>query len=264
MKIPVLTYHSTNISGNEYHNNDHIALKSDLDEISKQGFNILSAHDLVRWIKSEINLDNKKKYVVLTFDDGVMLDYSDWNHPQFGFQRSFFNILKEYNGYIHATSFVIASPKDRKLLEKTCMGGHPIWHDDWWQKAEDSQLISIENHSWDHLHPTLKNVAQKQNLKGNFQYIDSFEDAEKQIKHASLYINSQLNSKKTQLFAYPCGEYNQYLIDDYFPQQQDEILAAFSCEPEHASKCSNVWKIPRYMCGLHWKNKKEFTKIIQN
>ena len=264
MQIPVLTYHSTNISGNDYHTNDHIALRSDLNTIAQLGVSILSAHDLVKWIKGELVLDDKKKYTVLTFDDGIMLDYLDWQHPHHGFQSSFYNLLKAHEDYSHGTSFVIASPKDRKILETTCMGGYSIWSDDWWQAAEDSQLISIENHSWDHLHETLETVAQKDNLKGNFKNIMTFDDAQQQIQQSSTYINSQLKNKKTRLFAYPCGDYNSYLVDEYFPKQQDEIIAAFSCEPFHASKQSNIWKIPRYMCGLHWKNDSEFRKIIQS
>jgi len=130
MHIPVLTYHSSNISGNDYHNNDHIALRSDLKTIAKLGVKIISAHDLVKWIKGEMELNDKERYAVLTFDDGLMLDYMDWQHPHHGFQSSFYNILKSHDDYIHATSFVIASPKDRKILEKTCMGGNPIWSDD--------------------------------------------------------------------------------------------------------------------------------------
>lgn len=264
MQIPVLTYHSTNISGNDYHSNDHIALRSDLNSISQLGVNVLSALDLVKWIRGELQLDNNKKYTVITFDDGVMLDYLDWQHPRHGFQSSFYNILKSHGAYIHATAFVIASPKDRKILEESCMGGYQIWSDDWWQDAEDSQLISIENHSWDHLHKTLEVVKQKHNLKGDFKKIDTFEDADKQIKQSSDYINSQIDNKKTKLFAYPYGDYNAYLVEQYFPDQQDDIIAAFSCEPIHASKHSNIWKIPRYMCGLHWKNDSEFRRIFQD
>jgi len=262
MRIPVLTYHATNISGNDYHTNDHIALRTDLNSLSKLGIKIISATDLVRWMKSDLELDSNEKYTVLTFDDGTMLDYRDWQHPLHGFQSSFYNILKSYDDYIHATSFVIASPNDRKTLEKTCMGGHQIWSDDWWQEAQDSQLISIENHSWDHLHKTLNKVLQINNLKGDFSKIETYEDAEKQIKQSSEYINSQINNKKTQLFAYPYGDYNDYLVEEYFPNQQDEILGAFSCEPKHVTKSSNVWQIPRYMCGLHWKNNTEFENIL--
>ena len=192
MKIPVLTYHSSNIAGNDYHNNDHIALRNDLNTISQLGIEILSAQDLVMWVRGELELDNNKTYTVLTFDDGLMLDYLDWQHPQYGFQSSFYNILKSFNNYIHATSFVIASPEDRKILEQTCMAGHSIWSDNWWQDAEDSQIFSIENHSWDHLHETLETVAQKDNLKGEFKNIKTFEDAQKQIKQSSDYINLSL------------------------------------------------------------------------
>ena len=262
MHIPVLTYHSTNISGNDYHNNDHIALSSDLNTISQLNITILSAHDLVKWIKGNLELDHSKKYTVLTFDDGVMLDFIDWKHPLHGFQESFVNIMKLHETTIHATAFVIASPDERKILEFTCMAGHFIWGDEWWQDAEDSGLISIENHSWDHLHETLDKVAQKDNLKGDFKNITTIEDAHKQIHKASEYINKTLKNKNTKLFAYPCGYYNDYLIKEYFPKQQDEIIAAFCTDPLPVNQQTNVWKIPRYTCGLNWNSKEQLKSIL--
>jgi len=102
MKIPVLTYHTTNISGNEYHLNDHIALEN----------------DLVSWLNGLMKFNTSSKYVVITFDDGSELDCFDWEHPTWGFQRSFYTIMKTHSikvkRYVHATSFVIAS----QMLEK--------------------------------------------------------------------------------------------------------------------------------------------------
>jgi len=264
LKIPVLTYHSTNISGNEYHNNDHMALEQDLKLIDKLGIEIISAMELVQWIKGKVTLSPTKKYVVLTFDDGCELDFYDWNHPTYGFQKSFYTLLKEYPKKIHATSFVIASPDVRKVLEHTCLAGHKIWGDEWWQKAEDSQLISIENHSWDHVHLTLDHVMQEDNIKGDFKLIQSFEDAEAQIKQASIYISSQLKDKSTCLFAYPYGDYNAYLSEKYFPKEQSSIIAAFTCEALPVDKKTNIWKVPRYVCGTDWKNSNQLERILIN
>jgi peptidoglycan/xylan/chitin deacetylase (PgdA/CDA1 family) len=262
LKIPVLTYHSTNISGNEYHNNDHMALEQDLKLLDKLGIEIISAIELVQWIKGEVTLAPTKQYVVLTFDDGCELDFYDWNHPAYGFQKSFYTLLKEYPKKIHATSFVIVSPDTRKVLEQTCLAGHKIWGDEWWQKAEDSQLISIENHSWDHVHVTLDQVEQEENKKGNFKLIKTSKDANAQIKQASVYIDTQITDKKTQLFAYPYGDYNNYLCEKYLPKEQTSIIAAFTCEASHIDINSNVWKIPRFVCGTDWKSVKEIEEIM--
>ncbi len=262
LQIPVLTYHSLNILGNDYHNNDHIALAQDLKLIADLGIEVISAYKLVQWLKQECTLDEKQKYVVLTFDDGSELDFKGWHHPQFGKQKSFYAIMQDFCGKIHATSFVIAAPSIRLELQKTCLAGHAIWRDDWWQQAQDSKILGIENHSWDHLHSTLKTVAQCDNLKGDFRKITCFDDANTQIKLASDYINSQIKNKKTSLFAYPFGHYNQYLTEEYFPKKQNAIQAAFTCDGSKVNQQSPIWKIPRFVCGQHWHSIHELNKLL--
>ncbi len=262
MKIPVLAYHSANIAGNEYHNNDHIAIRDDLETIHANGIKILSASDLVSWLHKKLTLNPQQQYVVLTFDDGVELDFIDWVHPEYGLQKSFYSNLINKEQTTHATCFVIASPTARAILEKTCMNGNPLMGERWWAEAEKSGIISIENHSWDHLHDSLEHVDQENNLKGDFSQIQTFQDANRQIGRSCQYINNILVDKKTTLFAYPYGHYNDYLITNYFPNQQSEIIAAFSCDPEHVCLSSNTWKIPRYVCGLNWKSSEEFRRDI--
>ncbi len=202
MKIPVLTYHANNITGNDYHTNDLVALKYDLQLFDKLNLTVISTHTLIKWLNKEVNLDTSNNYLVLTFDDGTELDLWDWQHPYQGFQKSAFTLMQEFKQttgrYIHATSFVIASPETRAILEKTCLAGHKIWGDSWWQEAEESSILSIENHSWDHLHHTIENVYQKDNIKGDFSVIDTQDDAMKQIIDASSYINSQIKNKHTK------------------------------------------------------------------
>ena len=266
MKIPILTYHATNISGNEYHTNDHIALEQDLKLFIELDIHIISAKELVEWVNGFIGLDNSKKYVVLTFDDGSELDYTDWDHPTCGFQKSFFTLLRNHKEMnkceVHATSFVIASPYARKILEQTCLGGYPMWGDSWWQLAEDSGLISIENHSWDHLHPTLDKVMQKNNLKGDFSVIEIHADADQQITQSSEYIDSRIIDKNICLFAYPYGDFNSYLTEEFFPKSQNTIIGCFTCKPKHVEKNTNIWKVPRYVCGLDWRSNRSLANII--
>lgn len=261
MKIPVLTYHSVNVNGTEYHNNDHVAFEKDLELIRELGIQVISTDLLYQWMIGSLELNADKKYVVLTFDDGSRLDYQDWEHPEFGFIKSFYNSIKKYPSY-HATSFVIASPEARKILEKTCLGGFPLWGDDWWQEVEDSEQISIENHSWDHLHPTLDKVAHSKNLKGDFAQVLTSEDANFQITKANQYIDSKLANKSTSFFAYPEGKFNEFLTDNYFPFQQNQIKAAFSCEANYISQNSNLWALPRFVCGNNWNSPKEFEHLL--
>ena len=41
MRVPILTYHSNNISGNDYASNDHVALAADLRLIHDRGLRIV-------------------------------------------------------------------------------------------------------------------------------------------------------------------------------------------------------------------------------
>ncbi|MCF6318428.1 MAG: polysaccharide deacetylase family protein [Proteobacteria bacterium] len=262
MQVFILTYHSTNIFGNTYQTNDLVAFRSDLQLFKELCVEIISTHDLVAWLKGKKSLDPDGKYVALTFDDGCELDYYDWQHPTHGYQQSFYTSMKTYDGKIHATSFVIASDKARMDLVNTCTAGFEIWGDQWWQEAENSGLFSVENHSWDHLHATLLTVKQKNNLKGDFTKIDNLSDANTQIKEASGYINSRVLNKRTTLFAYPYGHYNDYLTREYFPIEQNEISAAFTCGAEPVIQNTNLWKVPRYVCGLDWKTSLELTEML--
>ena len=265
MRVSVLTYHATNISGNDYSTNDHIALEHDLKLFHREKIKIISSHDLIDWLNGKLTLNPLDNHIVLTFDDGSELDYRDWDHPQYGFQKSFLSLLKEHKsvstGFVQATSFVIASAEVRQILEQTCLGGYQLWRDFWWDSSDIEGLISIENHSWDHVHPTLDQVCQKDNIKEDFTKIESLTDARCQIEQANHSINKILQNNTASLFAYPYGHYNSYLTEHYFPQQTD-IKAAFTCDAQPVTQSTNIWKIPRYVCGADWLSTNELKKII--
>jgi hypothetical protein len=49
-RVPVLTYHSQNIFGNDYATNDRLALASDVQAISQAGMRVISLSDFVDWL----------------------------------------------------------------------------------------------------------------------------------------------------------------------------------------------------------------------
>lgn len=271
LKIPVLTYHSANITGNEYHNNDHVALSLDLEVFNHLGYQIISASCLVDWLIGRIELDQTGRYVVLTFDDGVSLDFHDWDHPNYGFQQSFFNILSQFadkhpkhQPNVHASCFVIASQEARKNIQDQALSGHPLLGDEWWLDADKSKILSIENHSWDHNHPNCETTAQKTGKTGSFEVIDSYEECDKEVRHASEFIRT-ITGKNSFLFAYPWGQSSDYIASEYFPdfQQQHRVTAAFTTEPKHVHSQTNQWLIPRYVCGEQWKSTDELVQLFQ-
>lgn len=269
MKVPILTYHSTNIFGNDYDSNDHVALAEDLRTIARLGLNIVSAAEIVAALLGEAPAHTVDGAVALTFDDGSHFDWYDMEHPRCGPQRGFAGILRGFAAAtgrrVHATSFVIVSPAAREVLDVTCMVGRGWWRDDWWQAAAREGLVAIENHSWDHNHATLPRTAQHAQAKGTFRTIDSYADADAEIRAAADWLDARLAPHRGTLFAYPYGEWSDYLVRDYLPRHAHEhrLRAAFSGEPHPVEADSERWLLPRYICGPHWKTPGDLERLLR-
>ena len=151
------------------------------------------------------------------------------------------------------------------MLDRTCIAGLNQWRDLWWADAAQTGILDIANHGWDHTHPSLETVAQRDQRKGTFKGIDNLTDANAQIIQADEYIQRHTDSHAARLFAYPYGETTEYLIEEYFPNYmpQHRMLAAFTTGGEYATRASNQWNIPRFMCGLHWKSPEGLEKILR-
>lgn len=265
LQVPILTYHSNNILGNDYHNNDHVALAEDLKLIHGLGLKIITLEQLMQWHNGKTDDTTVEGAVVLTCDDGSWFDYHDIEHPHLGQQRSFFNIIKDHNKetstLAHISSFVIASPEGRDELDKTCLAGLGWWKDDWWQEAQVSGLMAIENHSWDHNHVTFHRDFSREK---SFREVDDQDSCDFQLKQAQEYLN-QVKGLNALYFAYPYGNYSRYLKTEYLPQNGKKIglKAAFTTEPCHVSKDSDIWAMPRYVCGEHWQNIEQLEGILK-
>lgn len=268
MRVPVLTYHSNNISGNDYASNDHVALAADLGTISRLGLRIVPLHQVVAVLLGEAEPATVERAVALSFDDGSWFDWHDLDHPICGPQRGFAGILREHAAQaataVHATSFVIVSPLARDELDRTCLIGRSWWGDDWWLPAQREGLLAVENHSWDHNHHTLTRTAQRDGRKGSFSAIDSHEDADAQIRQAADWLDARLAPHHASLFAYPYGQANDYLVREYFPHHtaQHRVRAAFGTEPAPVESISPRWNLPRYVCGQHWRSGVELERLL--
>ena len=273
--IPILTYHSLNIDGNDYLGNDHVALREDLGLLTGLGWRIISLDDVVR-ILTGPNAAWPTKSIAITFDDGTNFDFEDLPHPSAGLQRGMLNILRDFTltnpgaqPAMNATSFVIASAEARKTMDRTCILGRGWMSDCWWQAAVTSGLMHIANHSWDHCHDSLSQIAQRDQLKGTFAGVDNKSDADAQIKIAAESIAEVAQNPGVDLFAFPYGVANAYLLEEYLPKQGSAgggqfVRAAFSTEPAPVTRDTNRWWIPRYVCGHHWKSTDELQLILRD
>jgi len=270
--IPVLAYHALHAPGTNYTTNDHVALEEDLRVIRRLGFRVAPLASIARftWGQSAPDLDDGY-WVGLSFDDGTDYDYLDINLPDLGYIKSFYTILKESGNaggpdwpQPTGVSFVIASPDARRILDRTCIAGRDNWRDTWWAEAARTGILAIGNHSWDHTHPTLEVVAQRNQVKGTFLGIDNLEDADMQISKAEDYIRDRTSGRSAGLFAYPYGEATEYLVREYFPRfkERHRQFAAFTTAGDYVIAGGNGWSIPRFMCGEHWKTPEELEKIL--
>jgi peptidoglycan/xylan/chitin deacetylase (PgdA/CDA1 family) len=270
MQRYVLAYHSHRVLGNDYADNDHVALATDLQLVHGAGGRIVSLDRIVDGLhdRDEEPAIDQGLQVALTFDDGPMYDAVDFEHPRFGPQRGFLNILRDFTGIhgrdaqpeLHATSFVIASPDARKRMESTYDPAHSYvgpgaLDDDWWLPAIKTGLLAIASHSFDHLHHGLSKVAHSAQVRGDFTKVSSVDDADAQIAVAGECIDRRTGGRRAPYFAYPFGHYNTFLTNDYLPAHAARLRlrAAFTTDAKPIAKGDNVWCLPRYVCGHHWK-----------
>lgn len=268
MRVPVLTYHSNNISGNDYASNDHVALAEDLRAIHRRGVRIVPLALVVDVLLGEAPESAVEQSVALSFDDGSWFDWYDLDHPTCGPQRGFAGILRDFaaetGAPVHATSFVIVSPDARATLDRTCLADCGWWGHDWWRPARTEGLLAIESHSWDHNHHTLPVTAQREQRKGTFRSIDSHADADAEIRQAADWLDRHLAPHRASLFAFPYGETNAYLTDEYLPRHVAEhrLRAAFGTVPAPVEANSPRWNLPRYVCGQHWNSTASLERLF--
>jgi peptidoglycan/xylan/chitin deacetylase (PgdA/CDA1 family) len=277
MTAIVLTYHSHHVLGSTYGLNDHVALPIDLEVLTREGVRIVSLDELVALATSGRPI--RELIAALTFDDGPLYDFADFVHPRYGPQPSFRTTMRSFRlttlgawqSSLNATSFVIASPEARLVMERTADVQY-TWladgsmSDSWWEDAVDEGAIRIANHSWDHLHPGLETVAHSRQVKADFSAVDNCEDADAQIAGAANFIQMRTNNKMSPYFAYPFGQHNAFLVESYFPlgTSRHGASAAFTTAPGVIRGGESVWCLPRYVCGHHWKAPTDLTNIIRN
>ena len=272
LQIPILTYHSLHAQGFTYSSNDHVALEQDLTTLKSEGYRVMRLPALIDlYLEGRLEELAEEKVCAITFDDGVLHDFVDFYHPDQGLLKSFARILSEATeshlpGWEHvpATSFVIASPDARAVLDVECIAGRNQWHDHWWLEAVEAYHFDIGNHSWNHTHPVLEEMQSEPGMAGNFFCIDREERAHQQILKAEDYLCEKLGKASSRLFAYPYGHVPSYLVEEFLPKHADRFKAAIATGGRYFSQSSPRWAIPRFVCGEHWQTPEGLQQILIN
>lgn len=272
MKVPILTYHSCNISGNSYQTNDQVALHADLQLLARKGWQVIKLRSLVEGLRGESKRDFSR-CAVLTCDDGYISDVRAMTFPVHGLQPGLLGILQSFQTgsnisfpELELTSFVIADPVTREALDRTGLLNEGWMGEDVWHLAQNSGLMRIESHSWDHNHPVLGSDGPNEMPRGDFFAVDNEIRARHEIDQSLAYINARLNGDPCRIFAYPYGHVNDYLRVDYLPNNAERLglMAAVGGHPAPVTHSTDRWNMPRYICGAHWQSPSELEAILDD
>ena len=261
-RIPVLTWHGYNVFGNSYETNDLIAFAKDLRSIDDAGFAVVPLVEVARWVRGERRdfAAFKRPVVALSCDDGTDYDWRDVSHPDYGAQTGFASSIRAFHQTrpgaqpgLTLTSFVIASASARVQIDRSAMQAQGALNDDWWRAANDSGLLTVESHGWDHNHPTVSPVVQREQRTGDFFAIDTFAECDMHVRAASQFIESR-GGRRPQLFAYPWTQASAYMRHEYMPKhaEQNGSIAAFGGQSDYITRESDRWYLPRFVFGPDW------------
>ena len=272
-RVPVLTWHGYNLFGNTYETNDLVAFAEDLRTVDGAGFAVIPLVEVARWVGGERADFSQygRPVVALSCDDGTDYDWRDLKHPVHGAQTSFASSLRAFQAQLPGTqpsltmtSFVIASPSARAQIDRGAMDAQGALNDHWWQAANDSGVMTIESHGWDHNHPTVSPVVQREQRSGDFFAIETLAECDMQVRAASQFIASR-SGRRPPLFAYPWTQASDYMRCQYMPQRAGEhgVIAAFGGHSDYITRQSDRWHLPRFVFGPDWKSKAGLQAILR-
>jgi len=266
----ILTYHSQNIGGHDPANNDHAAFAADLEALTGAGSRIVPLDSLLDWLDGAGPDDHLQGAVCITLDDGCDFDVRDLEWPGLGRQRSMLGIMRDFierhgpsaQPGLHATSFVIACPESREVIDRGSLFGKGWMSEDWWPVAAATGLLAIGNHGWDHNHPDLAPAMGRP--RGGFASVDDREACEAQVTRAARYIEQRTGAWPAY-FAYPFGESSAYLRETFFPElaRLHRCRAAFGTAPAPVDRGSDRWNLPRFVCGRDWRSPGDLLELLR-
>lgn len=270
MRIPILTYHSANVRGSGYADNDHVALAADLRTLTDLGWRVVPLQRALSIARGEVAPAECAGVVALTCDDGPLLDFEPLQYQGVaapGF-RGVFDAFQAERGAdaqpeLHMSCFVLGSPQARADLGRAVFGEQSWMGEAWWPKATRDGRFAIENHSSDHNHELVARSAHKHNARGRFDNIDTAEECEAEVAYAQDYIGER-SGRRPRYFAYPWGQSSEYLRETWLPQHAARLGldAALGTRPGYLDGYSPQFDLPRFVCGPDWRSPDGLAQLL--
>ena len=254
----ILAFHSQNVEGAHYKvHDDHVGLDATLGELAECSVPVLRLLDVVLTLRDAPHR-LPARYACITFDDGTDYDWEAIRGPSGQVHESFGSILRRYGA--SGTAFVIASPEAREDIMRRLS---PVrMSEAWWREAQQSGVVDIGVHGWDHVHPSVASVASTPDLAGRFDRVATPAQARKQVDDAVEYIALRAGPGSARLFAYPYGQVSEYLASDYL-ERQDRIFAAFTTDGIALTPGMDRWRLPRFVHGWHWHGRPALRSLLE-
>jgi peptidoglycan/xylan/chitin deacetylase (PgdA/CDA1 family) len=133
--------------------------------------------------------------------------------------------------------------------------------DSWWREAQSSGLLDIGSHGWNHVHPLVSDMKGRPELVESFHRIESPDDVALQMDSSFEFIRRKAGGDSARIFAYPYGQVSEFIASEYFPRQAN-YLGACGTDPRPLRADSDPWRLPRYVCGWHWKGAEELGRLL--
>jgi peptidoglycan/xylan/chitin deacetylase (PgdA/CDA1 family) len=188
--IVILEYHrvSANISPDDVHSIYPNEFRFQIKLLNKLGYEFLNLPNAIKLLKN--GFDKKKKYVVLTFDDGHKDNYK-YAYP----------ILKEYNAF--ATFFIISDYVGKSGWMDYFGNLHTKNTNNFqrWELLSWKELSLMKDHFFVEVHGKSHKALDSLSLK----------DLNDELIISKNKINSKLNLN-TSVFCYPWGKFNKQAI----------------------------------------------------
>jgi hypothetical protein len=272
MRVPVLTYHSNNIAGNDYTGNDHVAFAADLRLIDDLGLRIVPLQRVVDRLLGR-HADDLHHCVALTCDDGTDFDHVDIDHPTDGLQRSLFNCLRDFRNAARRRGPAGPAPDQLRDFRsrRARTDGQGVHGRTWLDErgvVARSRLFGPDGDREPQLGP-------QPSVPADARVRSAWSAATSSRSRPKRRPNSRLRKRRTtcrraSAAGRVCSATRSAISANTYTEtgcrraahRSASTLPSATARPP-VTESGDRWNLPRYICGWHWKTPDELRAILE-